>query len=286
MKFIKLSLLSVAFLVLAIAGCQKEDLLNPEKSKQSALNRDAATCASQCIVDGGPYFEKSTSQSVSWGGQCQCNNTKTGSLKVYNTLTHLVFVVRSTAAIADLVFDGVTTGLGAAANTDLTYSIPLPSGWQACDIENHTLHLAGNCPPIQFSSTYYLVGECPSCQITGTSLAGSVISATDLGTGWWRFTVEYTFSTEFAQTGVKTQGGLTAGGNLGVANVVASPGANIRYTNNNAVINWVDDFADCSSKTYTITFDRVFTGSGVITGEWSSKLADGTVLGTAAPLSY
>lgn len=212
---------------------------------------------------------------------------KNRSLKVYNTATHLVYIVRSSRAIADLVFDGNSTGLGAAANTDLTYSIALPSGWQACDVQTHTLQLSGNGPPIVFSNVaYYLVGICPSCEYEGTALNGSVTSATDLGDGWWRFTVEYTFSTEEAQTGVKTQGGLTAGGNQGVRNVSASAGATIRYTNNNAVINWVDDFAECSAKTYSVTFERVFSGSGVITGTWSSKLADDTLLGSQDPLAY
>jgi hypothetical protein len=286
MKTVQLSLFSLCMLVLTMVSCQKDELIHPQSPLAPPQNKDAATCATQCIVEGGPYFETTDTVTVKWGGACQCNNTKKGIFKVYNTTTHLVFVVRSTVAIADLIFDGVSTGLGAPANTDLTYAVPLPSGWQACDIHTHQLRLSGHGPQIIYNSTYYLVGICPSCQYEGTALNGVITNATDLGDGWWRFTVAYTFSTEEAQTGVKTQGGLTAGGNQGVRNVVASPGATIRYTNNNAVLSWVDDFAECSSKTYTVTFERVFSGSGVITGTWSSKLPDGTLLGSQDPLVY
>lgn len=61
---------------------------------------------------------------------------KNRSLKVYNTATHLVYIVRSSRAIADLVFDGTLTGLGVPANTDIVYFIPLPFGWQACEHTN------------------------------------------------------------------------------------------------------------------------------------------------------
>jgi hypothetical protein len=287
MKNIKLSFFGSAIILFAMVGCQKEELLNPEKATSPSLHRDAATCATKCIDADGPYFELSSTEVVYWGGQNQTQFSKTGTLTVHNTLTHLVFVVNSTDAIADLVFDGVSTGLGAPANTNLTYSIALPTGWQACDIQNHTLKLAGNGNPVYFTSAYYLVGECvDACEYEGTSLTGTVTNATNLGNGSWQFTVTYTVATEDALTGVKTQGGLTAGGNQGVSNVVASAGATVNYNNNNAVVNWTDDFAACTAKTYTVTFERVFSGSGVITGDWSSKLSDGTVVGSANPLAY
>ena len=104
--------------------------------------------------------------------------------------------------------------------------------------------------------------------------------------GWSTITVTYCVTACQAITGVKTQGGATAGGNVGATtptNVTA--GATINALNNNYVINWTDDFAAGQTRCYSFTYSRAFTACGSVTGAWSAKSANGLATATVDPLT-
>lgn len=126
--------------------------------------------------------------------------------------------------------------------------------FSACGVKVITV-LGTSCPP-------------------ATELLGKIMSGTDLLNGWWEFTIKYTFvSAEGGLTGVKTQGGLTAGGKDGaVLGVISTQNMELKTLNKNYVIAWTDDVPDCGIKEYWVTYQRRFTGAGFVTGQWTSKI--------------
>lgn len=73
---------------------------------------------------------------------------------------------------------------------------------------------------------------------------------------------------------LKTQGGLSAGGSNGatLVSVTASSGITptVNTLNNNYVISATETFAASETKTYTIVYQRVLSGSDIVSGSWST----------------
>lgn len=113
-------------------------------------------------------------------------------------------------------------------------------------------------------------------------------TAVNLQNGLYEFTITYTLTSPVNVTGVKFQGGATAGGNTGHA--ISDPGefqyANVN--NNNTVLKWVGDLQACTPKVLTFKYTRNFScpsGDALVTGDWSAS-AGGTQLGYIAKLPY
>lgn len=242
----------------------------------------AGDCQTDCIEEGGPYFEKAYSQVVTWGGATTHKppNSKTVDVIVYNTESDFVIKVKSTNGWSDLVIDEVSswTNGPVAPNTWGTYSYPLPSGWQACDAEAFELKVAGNGPQAEFNISYNLIGVCPECE---TAFTGQAISCDDT-----REAV-YTFSSLEALDTLKIQGGLT--NFTGADAVVTVTGGNLTVTqwtpgnSSNRIIKLTGSVEACEVVTITITWNSSNPGNSVITGQWSASFGDQELL--VEPLS-
>jgi hypothetical protein len=121
-------------------------------------------------------------------------------------------------------------------------------------------------------------------KITGTA---ETLETVD---GWSTIKVTYCVKSCKDLTGVKVQGGATAGGNDGAQEVswsdqnLATPGYP-RYTNNNIVYSWTTDLTAGVEKCFTYTYKRAQTACGSVTGQWSATSANGLSSATIAPLS-
>jgi len=257
-------------------GCQKEDQTNRTDASNAnfSLLRNG-DCETDCIVPGGPYFETQDSKIVTWGGRYNNANSKTIDIKYYNTETNFILEVRSTNGWSDLVIDGISvwTGGNVAVNTWGIYSFPLTNGWQACDIIDFELKVAGNGPPANFNVDYDLIGLCPDgCE---TSFSGEALSC---GTSR---EATYTFIADADQNYIKIQGGLTnftgedavitvTGGNLTASQ--STPGGS-----SNRVIKVEGSVSECDEITIHIAWNSTNSG-GIITGNWSAKDENGVLL--------
>ncbi|MGX7666408.1 hypothetical protein [Flavobacterium pedocola] len=255
--------LSVCFFMLT--ACQPEESIetNVTSDKSSQTLARAGDCNSECIVPGGPYFENSESKVINWG-----NRTKTIEVKYYNTETHFVVMAKSTNGWADLLKNSVSvwTAGSVAANTWATYSYPLPSGWEACDLESFVLEVAGNGPPAKFVVDYNLIGVCnDGCE---TEFTGDVLASGDTKEA------VYTFTANSDYDYIKIQGGLTnfvgtnaivtvTGGNLEVSQ--STPGGST-----NRIIKIKGSVSECEKITIHVTWNSINT-DGIITGDWSVK---------------
>jgi hypothetical protein len=229
-------------------------------------------CTTDCIKAEGPYFETTDQKIIYWGGSDGKKFSKTVDITYYNTATDFVLKVKSTEGWSDLVIDGVSswTGGSVAANTWETYTIPLASGWKACDLISFKLKVTKGGSPAEFDVAYSLFGLCPECE---TSFAGEAISC-----GTAREAI-FTFKSDKDISSFKIQGGLTnfTGTN---ADITVTGGTNITKgqvtpgASSNRVIKVEGSIAKCSEVTIKITWNSTNSG-GIITGSWSVKDANG-----------
>ncbi|WP_339921463.1 hypothetical protein [uncultured Flavobacterium sp.] len=225
------------------------------------------SCTTDCIAAGtNTFFEKTSSKIVSWGGLNDDKFSKTIYIKYFNTRTEFKLLVLSTEKFADLVINGTSVGIGAAANTWGEYSIPLESGWKACDTKSIHLQVTGDGPQGVFDINYGLVGMCASgCE---TVFSGKAISCTSSREA------EYTFTSKEAISNLKIQGGLTnfTGANATVTvtggTLIASqstPGGS-----SNRIIKVEGSVAACEKITINVKWNSSNSGA-VITGAWSAS---------------
>lgn len=284
---LKASYLLVFFSIMY--SCQNEELstltndTTTNKKAEQTLKTEATAvaaptsvpsgdCSSDCIKAEGPYFETTDQQVVYWGGSDGKKFSKTVDIVYYNTATDFVLKVKSTEGWSDLVIDGVSswTGGAVAANTWGTYTIPLASGWKACDLKSFELKVTKVGNPAEFDVAYNLFGLCPECE---TSFTGEAISCSTA-----REAV-FTFKSDKDISSFKIQGGLTnfTGDD---ADITVTGGTNITKGqltpggSSNRVIKVEGGIAKCSEVTIKITWNSTNTG-GVITGSWSIKDSNG-----------
>lgn len=266
----------LCMLVFLLASCQKEDETNRNdvSGPTFSLSR-AGDCESDCIVLNGPYFDKQDTKTVTWGGRYNNNNSKTIDIKYYNTETHFVIEVKSSNGWNDLVMDGVSvwTGGPVAANTWGVYSYPLANGWQACDVIDFGLAVAGNGPPANFDVNYDLIGLCPEgCE---TSFTGEALSC-----GTAREAI-YTFTADTDQEYIKIQGGLT--NFTGEDAIISVSGGNLSHSqstpggSSNRIIKVEGSVSECETIIIHVTWNSTNSG-GIITGDWSVKDNNGALL--------
>ena len=114
------------------------------------------------------------------------------------------------------------------------------------------------------------------------------VTGTDIGNGLYEFTVTYTLTSPIDQTGVKFQGGATAGGNSGHAITDLGNTVVVNANNNNTVLKWEGNLVACQPQTVSFKYTRNFScpaTDAAVTGQWSAKSGE-TVLGLIAPLTY
>nr|WP_294938490.1 hypothetical protein [uncultured Flavobacterium sp.] len=268
-------------MTLILTACQKDEMTDKNNNSQKTFSLlRTGDCESDCIAPDGPYFDIQDSKMVYWGGRTNTSNSKKVDIKYYNTETHFVMEVKSTNNWSDLVINGVSswTGGPVAAGTWGVYSVPLDSGWQACDMINFTLAVTGNGPPASFDVEYKLIGICyDGCE---SSFTGEALSC-----GSTREAI-YTFTADADQDYIKIQGGLTnftgedavvtvSGGNLSVTQ--STPGGG-----SNRIIKVEGSVSECEVIIVHVIWNSTNSGS-VITGSWSVKDDGGIELAPAVP---
>lgn len=295
-KFLKFSYLLVFFSIMY--SCQTEELstTNSAVSNSKPANNTLKTnmiaavstaithgdCTVDCIKADTPYFATTDQQFVSWGGRNNDQNSKTVAIEYFNTATDFVLKVKSTEGWSDLLIDGTsywTTNSPVAANEWGTVTIPLSSGWKACDVKSFFLQIAGKGPQATFDVSYNLFGVCTTCETAFTAEALSCDQTRE---------AVYTFKSDTDISYFKIQGGLTnftgadaivtvTGGN-GITKTQSTPGGS-----SNRIIKVEGGISECTEVTIRITWNSS-NGGGVVTGSWSIKDADGeeiapTILG-------
>lgn len=273
--FLKFSYLFVFFTMMY--SCQTEELSTSDATNNKTSNTATKTsllapisaktsngsCSTDCIKADGPYFITADQQTVTWGKDFR----KIVAIEYYNTATDFVLKVKSTEGWSDLVINGTSSWTGGPVAADAwgTLTIPLSSGWKACDIKSFTLQIAGGKgPQAIFDVNYSLFGLCTDCT---TSFTGMAISC-----GPAREAV-YKFKSDTDLSSFKIQGGLTnfTGAN---ANVTVTGGINTTSTqvtsgkSSNRVITVEGGISKCSEVTIRVTWNSTNTG-GTITGDWS-----------------
>jgi len=159
---------SIIIASLIFSSCKKDEVLKTKKIAPMTLKSAPYNgCSNQCIVPGsGDYFYKDATLTIQWGGPSNNRSTKTIDLRVYNTETDFVFMFKSSQSPQNLVIDSIQV-LSAPQGSEYswhTYTIPLPSGWQACDLKEYFIEIAGSGPKAIFNVSYELIGICPGCE--------------------------------------------------------------------------------------------------------------------------
>ena len=286
-----LALLMGFFATLVIVSCKKADLANNDASNKPGIvivsephDLDLGDCWSTCIDPAGPYIKSPKHKTNYWGNQTN-PHWKTVNTWAYNTATSFVVEVtfthsggNSSNTVSVTAFGSTQSIETLASGATHTFTFPLPSGWQACDIVPYSIYQEGQNSPINMSCEYNLYGICVADDGCETSFTGDAIAC-----GNQREAV-YTFTSKDAQSYIKIQGGLTnftgadaeviiTGGNL--TSTQGTPGGS-----SNRVIKVEGSVDACETITIRIRWNSTNSG-GVITGSWSVKDSNGVEIAPA-----
>jgi len=252
-----------SFLILAtfilFSSCEKESLQN-DASRIKAVKLDVASaslitllnyddCATSCIEqDSETYYRKSDSKSESAGP-----NTKAISYNAYNTETQFIVEVTyemtsgNSNAHSDITIDidgDSKTIDDVVKGTTVSHAIDLPTGWQACNVVNFSIHEEGLADDVDFNDSYSLIGVCSSsCDESFSyddnedgSYMFHYVSSEDLENAEVKFTCPHI-------TGFEAIDGKEYEVNPG--NSHGSP----------TVLTWTGDIEACNEITFTLSFD-------------------------------
>ena len=170
----------------------------------------------------------------------------------------------------------------------VTYDfIPTVVGDDAYEFRLHFIKSGGGCNAFNntFSDSYFLDVERP-CVSTFTITPS--VSAENKGGGLYEFTVNYTLTSPVDVSGVKFQGGATAGGNSGHSITDFGNTSVVNANNNNTVLKWEGNLIACTPQTITFKYTRNFScpaAAAIVTGGWSASQG-ASLLGTIDPLPY
>ena len=105
-------------------------------------------------------------------------------------------------------------------------------------------------------------------------MTAQVVDSENLGGNNYRLKVAFTLTTCEDYANVHVQGGLTA-----KTSNVSTNGVVRKQTNNdNYIIKWEEASLAKGTKTYYVTFEKEIKGAGAVTGDWTAKTPDGTVV--------
>jgi hypothetical protein len=114
------------------------------------------------------------------------------------------------------------------------------------------------------------------------------ITGQNIGGGLYEFTISYTLISPVDVSGIKFQGGATAGGNVGHQITDLGNTSVVNANQNNTVLKWEGDLTACTPQTVNFKFTRNFSCPAtdeLITGAWSA-VAGATTLGSINSLPY
>ena len=114
------------------------------------------------------------------------------------------------------------------------------------------------------------------------------ISAENWNNGLYEFTITYTLISPVDVTGIKFQGGATAGGSYGHQMTDYGNTVVVNANLNNTVLKWEGNLTACTPQEVHFKFTRQFScpaTNELITGAWSAS-AGGVVLGSIDPIPY
>jgi hypothetical protein len=164
--------------------------------------------------------------------------------------------------------------------------VPSVTGDNVYEFRLHYI-ASGGCSGFSqtFSDSYYLDVE-NQCVSAFTIIPA--ISAVNMNNGLYEFTISYTLISPVDVSGIKFQGGATAGGNVGHQVTDLGNTSVVNATLNNTVLKWEGDLTACTPQTVSFKFTRQFScpaTDALITGAWSAS-AGGIVVGSIASLPY
>ncbi|HSF52342.1 MAG TPA: hypothetical protein VLA71_01245, partial [Algoriphagus sp.] len=197
MNIFKTRLFGLALTGLILAGCSQTgtyetaDLMNEQAEAGKAgfkmtpfgpsdANANIESCGSACINDttADQFATTATTPTERWGGPNSDKDSKTLSVKVWNTLTTIEyrFVLTTTANQAgnlqyfdEAIQDWVNAG-ALVSGVEKVVSRPLPTGWEKCQLITEQWRQTGGGSPAALGDvSYALVGIC-----TTTTLSSSV----------------------------------------------------------------------------------------------------------------
>jgi len=252
-----------SFLILAIfvllSSCEKESLQD-DASRIKAVKLDVASaslitllnyddCATSCIEqDSETYYRKADSKSESAGP-----NTKAISYSAYNTEKQFVIDVTyemtsgNSNAHSDITIDidgDSKTINGVVKGTTVSHAIDLPTGWQACDIINFSVHETGLADDVDFNDSYSLIGVC-------SSSCDESFSYDDNEDG--SYTFHYVSSEDIENAEVKfTCPHITGFEAIDGKEYEVNPG---NSHGSPTVLTWTGDIEACNEITFTLSFD-------------------------------
>jgi hypothetical protein len=114
------------------------------------------------------------------------------------------------------------------------------------------------------------------------------ISAQNIGGGLYEFTISYTLTSPVDVSGIKFQGGATAGGNVGHQITDYGNTVVVNANNNNTVLKWEGNLTACTPQVVHFKFTRNFScpaTNELITGQWSA-VTGANMLGTVNSIPY
>ena len=283
MKLVPLTIL-ISFLIFIFTGCSKDMGNDSEVSAQNSIS--AAAVSNNSVVSKKPLLtpsqspapvRKGNSVTISYtardqysGAEVQC-----GRIKIYQWLDGMWKEVASGNAPT------VSFNLSTQTADDCAYRFRAgfdPGGPNQC---------RGAYTGVDYLLCQdFCVDVIEPC-VDVFTIDGQA-AAVNLQNGLYEFTITYTLTSPVDVSGVKFQGGATAGGNSGhaITNVGELQYANVN--NNNTVLKWLGDLKACTPKVLTFKYTRNFSCPGVgalVTGDWSASVG-GTQLGYIAKLPY
>jgi hypothetical protein len=114
------------------------------------------------------------------------------------------------------------------------------------------------------------------------------VEATNVGGGLYEFSITYVLTSPVDVSGVKFQGGATAGGNEGHDVTDFGNTSLVNDNKNNTVVKWTGDLQACTPTTVHFKYTRQFgcpATAAQVTGNWKASVGDIT-LGEIAPITY
>ena len=188
--------------------------------------------------------------------------------------------------------DGVTWDKVADVNVsasvhEVTYNFtPTTAGDKAYEFYVHFVP-SGGCDGFgENKSESYFLNVHTQCVSVFT--INPSISAENWNNGLYEFTITYTLISPVDVTGIKFQGGATAGGSYGHQMTDYGNTVVVNANLNNTVLKWEGNLTACTPQEVHFKFTRQFScpaTNELITGAWSAS-AGGVVLGSIDPIPY
>ena len=238
---------AMTLLVSLTYSCAKEDQSStPADQKQMNLKSAYVDCQSNCITPGsGIYYEKTGYSTGTIGA-----NSKRIDYTVYNTETDFVVILKYTrtpvnsgsSSTIKVTVNGSDQSKTLINKTSATYTFPLASGWQACDLMNFSIieTIFNTDKPISISGTYNLIGIC----ISGCTESFSYATSDNKN-------VVFTFVSPVSLTGAVVK--LTC---PHITGYTATDGKvySVNNEKNPTVLTWKGDITACTPVTFSLSF--------------------------------